>query len=112
MKRKLKITVAFDVDGTLIHWKENGEGIIKATMFDALIWWYDQSIMGDLLDQHIKIIVWSGGGKEYAESVCRRFGLTEYVSEYRTKDMESATDVDICYDDQVVELAKINIRVF
>jgi len=53
------------------------------------------------------MIVWSGGGKDYAQMWGEKLGLQ--ADEYRTK--EKDLSIDICFDDCIVELAKVNVRV-
>lgn len=62
-----KITIAFDVDGTLID--ENGETYWRQTELLRLLSRF----------KNIEIIVWSGGGKSYAESIVRKLNLEKYV---------------------------------
>jgi hypothetical protein len=53
--------------------------------------------------KNTKIIVWSGGGKEYAESIVNKFGLNKYVSSCHDKHLYDETiygKVDIAFDDQ------------
>jgi hypothetical protein len=131
------ITVAFDIDDTL--YKVIDEGPIPeyefkpgkmATLPDAphkfhqaldyeminLLRWYQKN--GD------RVIVWSAGGVDYARSFINKFGLQEdgpieilekkrwvHVYDEPKKGKDSEILVDICYDDQEVNLAKVNIRV-
>lgn len=68
-----KIIVAFDVDGTLID--EKGEPYSK---------WHD-TLRTLSTCKNIRIVVWSGGGKKYAESIGMRFDLDKYVWRYASK---------------------------
>lgn len=69
-----------------------------------------------LLAKHVKnarIIVWSGGGRDYATQIVRRYGLEKYVDRVygkpvntpRAWNTDGAYDydvdgpVDICFDD-------------
>lgn len=68
-----KLIFAFDVDGTLID--EKGEPYPK--VLDVLRYtskW-----------KNVRIVVWSGGGKQYAEGIGRRFDLDKYVWRYASK---------------------------
>lgn len=128
------ITVAFDIDDTL--WKVIDEGPASITPvlvrgvivpvesehrkyhqspdYDMiqLLRWYQKN--GD------RVIVWSAGGIEYAENFVNKFGLREDgpIKVIEKKQYPSGTvqglkifTIDICYDDQIVNLAKVNIRV-
>lgn len=72
----------------------------------------------ELLHEHIrnvKIIVWSGGGKEYAEQIVNKFGLEKWVdlcigkAEY---DEVLHGKIDIAIDDEpFFDMAAINLIV-
>jgi len=53
------------------------------------------------------MIIWSGGGVDYAAMWAEKLGLKP--DEIRVK--EKGEDVDICFDDCIVDLAKVNVRV-
>lgn len=84
--RMQKLIVAFDVDGTLIV-----DDVPQVQIIHTL------QILSKLT-KNVRIIVWSGGGKEYAEMWGRRLGLDEYVWKYMQKDRNQP--VDIAFDDQ------------
>ena len=95
--------IAFDVDGTL----EKYNGHPNWPVIDLL--------RGFAALNHT-IIVWSGGGKNYAEQKVRSLHLEEFVSGCYDKRMdkrESGDKVfaDIAFDDEFVELAEVNIKV-
>lgn len=72
-----KITIAFDVDGTLIDDYENV--IIRSVR-----------LLTDLAHmKNVEIIVWSGGGQDYAEHWVRKLGLSKYVKRCYDKNMQS-----------------------
>jgi len=71
-----KLIHAFDVDGTLID--ENGEVQLTHAR------WHD-TLKALSTAKNVKIVIWSGGGKKYAEMVGRRFGLDKYVWRYASK---------------------------
>jgi len=112
-----EIIIAFDVDGTIL----NNEGIKPETPT------YLRPRMGLNLEvvtliqilskkmKNSKVIVWSGGGKEYAEQVVREYGLDKYVFKCYGKheyDEELDGKVDICFDDvHACELAEKNLIV-
>jgi len=94
--------VAFDVDGTLISHKDIPRRAVIHTLFN-------------LKEAGAKIVVWSGGGKEYAESVGRRLGFPADI-EYQSKPVwlpreEQAGCVDLAFDDEFVIFGKVNFKV-
>ena len=108
-----EIIIAFDVDGTIL----NNEGIPPETpahIRPKLGVNLEIILLIQILSQKMKntrIIVWSGGGKDYAEQICRLYGLEKYVDKCYDK---SACEekVDICFDDiHACELAEKNIIV-
>lgn len=90
------LRIAFDVDGTLHKGDKPREEIIGLLKALKAVGHY--------------IIVWSGGGKDYAELRCRDFKITEFVDECRDKLQNDGT-IDVCFDDQVTFMAKCNIQV-
>ena len=89
--------IAFDVDGTLIDYDEKPrENIIELL-----------KMMAEM--QGTTIIVWSGGGREYALTWVKRLGLDDYVDIVTSKD--KSLKVDIAFDDYKVNLAEVNITV-
>jgi len=107
-----KVTIAFDVDGTLI---DDQDRVNIRTV----------RLLTDLAHmKNVRIVVWSGGGKDYAETWVRRLGLGKYVSKCYDKNHISsdsegnkhafAPDIipDIAIDDiQDCELGNINLIV-
>lgn len=99
-----EIIIAFDVDGTIL----NNEGIPPETpahVRPKTSVNLEVILLMQILSTKIKnskIYVWSGGGKEYAQSIVRTYGLEKYVdkcfgkSEY---DESIYGEVDICFDD-------------
>lgn len=112
-----EIIIAFDIDGTIL----NNEGILPETPT------YLRPRMGLNLEvvtliqilskkmKNTKIIVWSGGGKDYAEKIVREYGLEKYVHRcYGKAEYDETTDgkVDICFDDvHACKLADKNLIV-
>lgn len=91
------VVVAFDVDGVLVDRSpdKNPEDMIMLMMFFKRI--------------GAKIIVWSGGGVDYVQRRLSELTINMFVDEIRVKG--DGADVDICFDDQDVSLAKVNIKV-
>lgn len=90
-----KQSVAFDVDGCLIESNDQPrwQVIDLLRAFDAMGW---------------HIIVWSGGGVDYCWMWVRRLGLFSMVDEVIRKGAER---VDVCFDDENVDLGDANVRV-
>lgn len=72
-----KVIVAFDVDGTLITNTGAKPDIANERIVNLL------KILASF--KNIKIVVWSGGGKEYAERWGKLTGVDEYVWQYMSK---------------------------
>ncbi len=112
-----EIIIAFDIDGTIL----NNEGVPPGTppyLREPSAVNLEVVLLLQLLSKHMKntrIIVWSGGGKDYAEQIVRRYGLTRYVDRcYGKAEYEAELDgkVDIAFDDvHACELADKNIIV-
>jgi hypothetical protein len=93
--------IAFDVDDCLII-PSIATGLdIDTPNYEtiAIYKWFQ--------DQGHFMIVWSGGGVDYARMWADKLGLSP--DEIRIK--EKSEDLDIAFDDCDVDLAKINIRV-
>ena len=91
--------IAFDCDGTLVGITQ--EEIPRWDVIDML----------RLLSEKHTVIVWSGGGKEWAERHVRRLHIETYVNACHSKTSAKELDVDLCFDDEITELAKVNIRI-
>lgn len=101
-----EIVIAFDVDGTIL----NNEGIPPETPIHQrgrCPLNVEIVMLMQLLSKYMKntrIIVWSGGGKEYAERIVREYGLEKYVDKCFAKadylaDVKDDGAVDIAFDD-------------
>ena len=97
----MNMTIAFDCDGTLTT--DYGPNPKPRYEVIDLYQWFIRN--GD------RVIVWSGGGAEYAADWCRRLGLNPYATLGKTKENAKAYDVDIAVDDELVNLGKVNIHV-
>jgi phosphoserine phosphatase len=109
--------IAFDIDGTLL----NNQGIPPETPT------YLRPRCGVNLEvvmlmqilakkmKNTKVIVWSGGGEEYAQKICREYGFDKYIHGAYGKHEYDDTihgKVDICFDDvHACELASMNLIV-
>ncbi len=100
------VVVAFDVDGTLI-----GHSI----MGDGTYWPHDGIVsLAKTLSRfkNVKVVVWSGGGKDYASRMGRWLGLDEYVWKYASKTEHDQIKPDIAIDDiQDTAIGVINLIV-
>lgn len=90
-----KITIAFDVDGTL---RDNKEDYEQGNPIGAQPNERIRTLLITLASfKNTQIIVWSGGGREYAEDIVRAFKLEPYVDKCLSK--ESGFVPDIAIDD-------------
>lgn len=80
-----RIIVAFDVDGTLIKnvTSERTPGVVSSD--DVPIVHQINTLQVLSTYKNIRIVVWSGGGKEYAARWGNRLGLDKYVWRYASK---------------------------
>lgn len=79
-----KISIAFDVDGTLIRNDSDGDMDGGIPIANERI----RSLLITLASfKNTKIIVWSGGGELYARQVVASLGLTKYVDQYASKNL-------------------------
>lgn len=111
-----KVIIAFDVDGVLIqnatkereHGVPNNDDVPIVHMVNTL------QVLSTF--KNVRIVVWSGGGIEYAKQWGRRLGLDQYVWAYASK-LEAPTlkehcDYLIAIDDiQATALGDINLIV-
>lgn len=111
-----KVIIAFDVDGTLI--KNAGidrqHGIPSSDDVPIVYWINTLQVLSTC--KNVKIVVWSGGGKQYAETWGRRLGLDQYVWKYASKleyqDLKQLCDQLIAFDDiQATRLGDVNLIV-
>lgn len=77
-----QVTIAFDVDGTLIR-NDSGNDMDGGTpIANERI----RTLLVTLASfKNIKIVVWSGGGELYARQVAQSLGITKYVDVYASK---------------------------
>jgi len=98
--------IAFDVDWTLV----NNDQSLNHEMVEELLRW---------LKRGHDIIIWSGGGHDYAKhqgtKILGKFYMDIYNEKVtfssKTKENAAMLNPDICYDDEVVNLARVNIYV-
>ena len=92
-----EITIAFDIDGTIL----NNEGSLRDNGVNIPIVQLMEILSAKM--KNTRIIVWSGGGKDYAEHIVSKYGLGRYVDRvYGKHEYDAETDggaVDIAFDD-------------
>ncbi len=102
---KVKSVIAFDVDGTLIGQTFKDEDEPRQDVIDLFL---------ELQRIGCTMVVWSGGGVEYARRWAERLGLGERGVVHivpKTKEEAKSLGVDVAFDDEEVALGKINVRV-
>jgi hydroxymethylpyrimidine pyrophosphatase-like HAD family hydrolase len=74
-----QISIAFDVDGTLISTEQDKDGmpIVNERIRNLLI------ALSSF--KNVKIFVWSGSGAGYAQHIARQINITKYVTAYADK---------------------------
>jgi len=105
-----EVTICVDIDGTIYGspFMHKAEPVLNLRTVQLL----------ELLHEHIrnvKIIAWSGGGKEYAAQIVSKFGLEKWVDECIGKAEYDETlhgRVDIAIDDEpFFDMGGINLIV-
>lgn len=97
----IRLTVAFDVDDTLII-PAVATGMPSDTPNYPLI-----NVLKWFQGQGARVIIWSGGGVDYAKTWAEKLALQP--CEIRVK--EKSDDIDIAFDDCMVDLGKVNVQV-
>ena len=97
--------VAFDVDDKLLTHKVGERGYNDTPNYEILniYKWFEKN--GD------RIIVWSGGGEDYARMWCDKLGLKPDIICAKSKENAELHKPDIAFDDAFVNLAKVHIKV-
>jgi hydroxymethylpyrimidine pyrophosphatase-like HAD family hydrolase len=89
-------SVAFDIDGTLIHQVGEHEDTPR----------YDVVKFFQLFESaDCDMFIWSGDGMDYAERWRDKLGLRAHIKE------KGSFIPDIAVDDEEVKLGKVNIRI-
>jgi hydroxymethylpyrimidine pyrophosphatase-like HAD family hydrolase len=98
-----KITIAFDIDGTL---RSN-------TSDDVLANEDIRSLLRILKKfKNTYIVVWSGSGELYARQVSRELHITHWVNKFASKTDHEVINADIAIDDiQDTAIGKLNLIV-
>lgn len=111
-----KVIVAFDVDGTLIRNTDEDRvhGVPSNNDVPIVHWINTLQVLSTC--KNVRIVVWSGGGKQYAETWGRRLGLDDYVWRYASKlehqELKAMCEFLIAFDDiQATALGDANLIV-
>ncbi len=111
-----KVIIAFDVDGTLI--KNAGVDRVHGipSNDDVPIVHQINTLAVLSTYKNIRIVVWSGGGKQYAEQWGRRLGIDQYVWRYASKlehkELKAMCSTLIAIDDiQSTQIGDVNLIV-
>ena len=93
------LKIAFDVDDTLISPPEATGLLQDVPNYDtiAVYRWFEA--------QGHEMIIWSGGGVDYARMWADKLGLTPHVCR------KGEMPVDIAFDDCDVKLGTVNVKV-
>jgi hypothetical protein len=93
--------IAFDIDDTILVPSivtASGDNVPNYDVIAIYKWFQSQGA---------EMILWSGSGVDWAKRWGEKFGLEPFTVRMKQK----SEDVDICFDDCVVDLAKVNMRV-
>lgn len=111
-----KVIFAFDVDGTLVRNsdEQREHGVVSEN--DLPIYHQINTLHVLSTYKNVRIVVWSGGGKDYAAMWGNRLGLDNYVWKYASKleheAIKAQCDVLIAVDDiQATALGHVNLIV-
>jgi len=96
--------IAFDIDDTILVPSVvmgngvSGDNVPNYEVIAVLRWFQAQG--------H-EIVLWSGSGVDWARRWGEKFGLEPFTVRMKQK----SEDIDIAFDDCIVDLAKVNVRV-
>ena len=110
------VIIAFDIDGTLIQAgsPDRKHGVVNEG--DLPIVHQINTLQVLAHSKNVRIVVWSGGGRDYAAMWGRRLGLDQYVWKYASKmeheQIKAQCDFLIAIDDiQSTRLGDVNLIV-
>lgn len=96
-ERGLKPTFAIDVDNTLIH---DVDGAVRV----------NEDVRALAVSLHnlgvVNLVLWSGGGADYARHVAYKFGISHLFDAFLPKNVR----VQIALDDQDMTLGDVNLK--
>lgn len=88
-----KVNIVFDIDGCLINYDNTPN--------------YEVIAIFNLLEKcNTNMFAHSGGGKDYCRTWIEKLGLDALVIEKKKRE-----EMDIAFDDELVDLAKANIKI-
>lgn len=96
--------IAFDIDDTLLVPSVvlgNGVSGDNVPHYEVI------AVLRFFQAQGHEIILWSGSGVDWARRWGEKFGLEPFTVRMK----EKSADIDIAFDDCIVDLAKVNVRV-
>lgn len=96
------LRIAFDIDDTLIL-PAIATGLSTDTPNYEVI-----EIYKFFQKQGHTMIIWSGGGKDYARVWAKKLGLDPNAILEKNKEGNA---IDICFDDSDVDLATVNVKI-
>ena len=85
-----KLVIAFDVDETLVRQDKQGRDYPNYPVIELLRWFKSQG--------HT-IVIWSGGGEEYARHWAEKLGFTDAKTALKDAEASRTFEVDIAVDD-------------
>lgn len=92
---------AVDVDNTLLIEGPDGRPVVNEAVRDLIRALHQLGVA--------RIVIWSGGGADYAEAMARRCAVDQYASGYAMKATSLAPPA-FTLDDQKCTLGVINLR--
>ena len=105
--KMVKVTIAFDVDGTLRDNRDDAK-VKKPIAFEDI-----RTLLRILRKfKNTKIVVWSGSGELYARQIANELHISHWVHEYWDKKDQTNPMPDIAIDDiQDTAIGRINLIV-
>lgn len=105
----MKKKIAFDIDHTIWKIVKGNDGKMHQVpdydLIQVLRWFHAN---GD------EVYIWSAGGVDYAKMIAHKLGFDTFVTVIAKGiygEPESGLKIDLCFDDEEVNLASVNIRV-
>jgi hypothetical protein len=101
--------IAFDIDHTLWKIVKGADGkhhqVPDYDLIQVLRWFHSN---GD------EVFIWSAGGVDYAQTIANKLGLdtlAKIIPKGIYGEPGSGLKVDLCFDDEDVKLASVNIKI-
>ena len=93
--------IAFDIDDTVLVPSVVTESGDNVPNYDVI------AVLRFFQAQGHEIVLWSGSGVDWTKRWGEKFGLHPFTVRMK----EKSEDIDIAFDDCIVDLAKVNVRV-